>query len=144
MFGCTAYVLRIPCVPKFEPRALEGVYLETLERGVFSVLVTQETGILQILESRHVIFDESKYPSAPSLVSYLDDEDASDYDFSSASGSGSVTCSFIASDHYVSVDDFDDEDCPNDPDLTGFRFPAKLILTRVTKVKMGIPPISTK
>ena len=42
VFGCAAYVLRQPEGSKFQSRAIEGVYLETLEHGVYRVLVTDD------------------------------------------------------------------------------------------------------
>ena len=85
VFGCTAYVLRVPRGSKFESRSLEGVYLETLEHGIYKVLVTGDDGTPRIMESRHVTFDESKFPGAPGLEEYMDDEVSSDEDLTSES-----------------------------------------------------------
>lgn len=83
VFGCAAYVLRQPPGSKFQSRALEGVYLETLEHGIYKVLITGDNGIPRIVESRHVTFDESRFPGAPALEEYMDDESASDDDYES-------------------------------------------------------------
>lgn len=117
VFGCTAYVLRLPTGPKFESRALEGVYLETLEHGIYKVLVTDETGIPRIVESRHVTFDESKFLGAPSLVDYMDDEGASDSDFEGDSTSENDSLDSGESDDALSIDNVDVEnDSENDLD----------------------------
>ena len=112
VFGCTAYVLRLPRGSKFESRAVEGVYLETLDHGVFRVLVTDEDGIPQVIESRHVTFDESKFPGCPDLSQYMDDEYKSDHSYESKSESDADDSD--ASADIVSVDNFNDEtgDCP--------------------------------
>ena len=81
VFGCAAYVLRQPAGSKFESGALEGVYLETLDHGIYKVLVTIDDGIPRIVESRHVTFDESRFPGAPALEEYMDDESSSDDDY---------------------------------------------------------------
>lgn len=78
VFGCKAYVLKLPQGSKFEVRAVEGVYLETLDHGVYRILVTDEDEIPSIVESRHVTFDEFKFPGAPGLVDFMEDEVESD------------------------------------------------------------------
>lgn len=78
VFGCAAFVLRIPRGSKFESRAIEGVYLETIQYGVYKILITDESDIPRIIESRHVTFDETRFPGAPNLISYMDDMDSSD------------------------------------------------------------------
>ena len=85
VFGCAAYVLRQPSGSKFESRAVEGVYLETLDHGVYKVLITTDIGIPRIVESRHVTFDESTFPGAPALEEYMEDESSSDDDYDSDS-----------------------------------------------------------
>lgn len=94
VFGCTAYVLRLPQKAEFESRAVEGVYLETLKHGVYRVLITDEDDIPRIIESRHVTFDESKFLGSNMLEQYMDDEVPSDDDYftdanSESSDSGS-------------------------------------------------------
>ena len=93
VFGCTAYVLRLPRGSKFESRAVEGVYLETLEHGVYKVLIHEDDGIPRIVESRHVTFDESKFLGASSLEEYMDDEDDSDEEFETEETHGNDLCS---------------------------------------------------
>lgn len=39
VFGCTAYMIRLPRGSKFESRALDGVYLETLTMGCTDCLL---------------------------------------------------------------------------------------------------------
>lgn len=56
VFGCAAYVLRLPRPSKFEARAYEGVYLETLQYGSYRVLAEKDGGF-SVLEFRHVTFD---------------------------------------------------------------------------------------
>lgn len=123
VFGCTAYVLRLPRGSKFESRALEGVYLETLEHGIYRVLIIDDDGIPRMVESRHVTFDESKFPGAPELVEYMDDEDASDdkYSFKSESESEYESESNEDDEDALSIDDFydvgDDESENDTPDV---------------------------
>ncbi len=64
---------------KFEARALEGVMLETLDHGVYKVFVDDNTGALRILESRHVTFDESRFPGVDDLAHLMSDEDVGSY-----------------------------------------------------------------
>lgn len=71
VFGCLEYVLKIPRGSKFEARAVEGVYVETLEYGIFKVLISDEKNFTRVIESRHVTFDESQFPGAPHLVEYI-------------------------------------------------------------------------
>ena len=79
MFGCTAFV-RQPRASKFEPRAYEGVYLESLGHGVYKVLVFDDDGTPRLVVSRHVMFDENRFIGAPTLQSYVDDDDGFDPD----------------------------------------------------------------
>lgn len=67
---------------RFESRALEGVNLQNLGHSVYEVLFTDDNGVPRILKSRHVTFDESSSPGAPYLDNYMDDESASESDFS--------------------------------------------------------------
>ena len=82
VFGCSAYVLRLPRGSKFEPRAVEGVLLECLPHGIYRVLVIQDSSA-NIIESRHVTFDENRFPGAPDLEHCMSDEADSDSDVSS-------------------------------------------------------------
>lgn len=100
VFGCMAYVLRLPRGTKFEPRALERVYLETLEHGVYRILEIAEDGVPRLMESRHVTFDESMFPGAPALSDYSKNEVWTGRDFSRE---GEM------SDDFSDSDDSDDE-----------------------------------
>ena len=51
VFGCGAYVLRLPRGSNFKPRAYEGVYLETFQYGVYRVLITEENDLPKVVES---------------------------------------------------------------------------------------------
>ena len=84
VFGCKAYILRVPEATKFEPRAVEGVHLETLDHGVYRILVIDENGIPRITESRHVTFDEFAFPGAHVLEDFMNDECESDDTFESS------------------------------------------------------------
>ena len=108
VFGCAAYVLRKPRGTKFEPRAHEGVYLETLKHGVYRVLIMEEDDIPRIVESRHVTFDEVRFPGASMLIDYMDDEDGSDDDDTTFESESNCTEYSEESDSF-SVDDSDDE-----------------------------------
>lgn len=114
VFGCTAYVLRLPRGSKFEPRALEGVLLETLKHGAHKVLVVDDTGP-RIVESRHVTFDESRFPGAQSLTHYMSDEDSSDSDYD---GNIVHMCDdgSVHSEAEISSDEDVEGDAPVDPD----------------------------
>lgn len=68
-----------------------------------------ENDIPRIMESRHVTFDESKFPGAPGLADFMDDEDVSDENFESEIGSGNDSGSTCENESLVSVDDFDNE-----------------------------------
>ena len=67
VFGCAAYVLRQPSGSKFESSAVEGVYLETIDHGIYKVLITSDIGIPRKVESRYVTSDDSTFPGAPAL-----------------------------------------------------------------------------
>jgi len=117
VFGCAAYVLRLPRGPKFESRALEGVYLETLEHGVYKVLFMDDDGPPRIMDSRHVTFDESTFPGAPGLTDYMVDESASGNDMSSDLTSDSSTVESDDSCDAFPVDIIDDESEEDDADV---------------------------
>lgn len=53
-------MLKLHLGSKFGARALDGVYFETLDNGIFRVVVTDDDGILSIIDSRLVTSDESK------------------------------------------------------------------------------------
>ena len=127
VFGCAAYVLRQPEGSKFESRAIGGVHLETLQHGVYRILVTDDDGIPRITESRHVTFDESKFPGAPILEEYMDDEADSDdsYDPDSVD-----TESDIEDDVHLDIAD-DKDSSTNDVDNS--------IMTMITMMKMMNP-----
>lgn len=74
MLQCKAYVLRLPRESKFEPRAVEVVHNESLELGVYRIHVCKNEQVPHIVESRHVTFDESAFPGAPTLQNWSDDE----------------------------------------------------------------------
>lgn len=71
VFGCTAYVMRPPRPTKLEARGVEGVNLESLDHGVFRVLVNESSDenvySYNIISSRHVMFDEGRFLGAPGL-----------------------------------------------------------------------------
>lgn len=71
VFGCPEYVFQLPRRSKFEPCEIEGVYLETMVHGIYKVLVIRDEGILRIVESSHVNFDEYKIPGAPGLSNLM-------------------------------------------------------------------------
>eukprot|EP00171_Calliarthron_tuberculosum_P008424 IDg8424t1 len=66
---------------KFESRAKEGVLLETLEYGVYRVLIRSEDKAPEITDSRHVTFIERQFLGAEDLSHIMSDEDSSDNDF---------------------------------------------------------------
>lgn len=69
---CTAYVLKLPQSSKFEQKPLEGVYLESLDYGVYRVLVKENESGYRLVESRHVTFDESRFLGVSYLEDYID------------------------------------------------------------------------
>lgn len=84
VFGCTAYVLRLPAASKLEARAVEGIFLESIEHVVYRVLVKRFNEVnknYSIIESRHVTFDKSRFIGAPELYGMMEDEDARDRNF---------------------------------------------------------------
>lgn len=91
MFGCTAYVQRLPRGAQFQSRELEGVYLENIEHGVHKVHARDGNGSSRVVESRHVTFNESKLLGAPDLQHSVSDESASDDDVFSDSNIGEAS-----------------------------------------------------
>lgn len=73
VFGCTAYVLRLPRGSKLEARATKGVYLETTDHDIYRVLV-QNDGMYIVDESRHVTLDETRFLGAADLKVIKEDE----------------------------------------------------------------------
>ena len=85
--GCAAYVLRQPEQSKLDARGLEGVLLQSGQHGVYKVLVWEGNASSspgdvslppRIVRSRHVTFDESRYPGVSNLEELWDEEEASD------------------------------------------------------------------
>lgn len=70
--------MRLPRGSNVEAKAIEGVHLETLDHGIYIVLVQNENGIPLIIESRHIIFDECEFPGAPDLTECMEIEEDSD------------------------------------------------------------------
>jgi hypothetical protein len=64
VFGCAAFVLRMPQSSKLQPRADQGTLLECVEHGIYNILVCSDDTAPHIMESRHVTFDESSFPGA--------------------------------------------------------------------------------
>ncbi len=89
VFGCTAYALRVPRGTKFEAPALEGILPDNLDHGLYMVLVDEDTGVPRILESRHVTFNESRFPGTKDLKHHMSDEEMSDDDFATDASSSS-------------------------------------------------------
>jgi hypothetical protein len=89
VFGFSAYALRMPRGSKLHPRADEGTLLECGDHRIYKILVCRDDSEPQIVESRHVRFDESMFPGANCLLNYLSDEhpDDSDCDLDSDSSS---------------------------------------------------------
>ena len=78
VFGCAAYVLKFPHDKKFDARAEEGILLEVMKYGVYKVLVKRKHGLYNIVESRHVTFDEDTFPGVDELDMIMDDEESGD------------------------------------------------------------------
>lgn len=74
MFGCTVFLLRLPRKSKFDPRAMEGLYLESLPHVLYKVLIRTAIKHYAILESPHVTFDEFRFLGALDLEHYMSDE----------------------------------------------------------------------
>ena len=60
-----------------------------MDHGIYKAFVLDKNGIHRIVESRHITFDESRFPGAPALEQYMDDESESDETFENESGSES-------------------------------------------------------
>lgn len=123
VFGCTAYVLKLPEEAKFDTRAFERVSLEVLDHGVYKVLVKDEVGSPMIVESRHVTFDEGKFLGAPELTHCMDDEVSDDSTWEAYSSSDENTgVTFETDDEPDDVpvlseeDDDGADDADGDPD----------------------------
>ena len=117
VFGCAAFVLQQPRGGKFDARAMEGVLLEVKDHGVYKVLVKEDSDTYSIVESRHVTFDESRYPGTPGLKELMDEEVVSDSTWCDAS-SGSAE-PFTSEDENDSSEDRDippTEDSSDDND----------------------------
>lgn len=88
VFGCVAYVLKPLSTAKFDAKATEGVYLESLDHGVFRILICNGHNMYRIIESRHVTFDETRFIGAPGLEEIMDDEISVDHSYENSSDSG--------------------------------------------------------
>lgn len=120
VFGCAAFVLKKPEGTNFDARAAEGVLLEIMDYGVYKVLVKAEKNTYSLVESRHVTFDESRFPGAPDLEECMDEEVADDSSWSeTSSDKDAVDIDVDLDDECVSrfTDGSDDElDEPKDDD----------------------------
>lgn len=106
VFGYTAYVLRLPGTSKFESRVHKAIYSETVEHGVFCMLV-RINNIYKLVESRHVTFDENCFPGAPHLSLMMKAEiprDESEQEYQS----NHITCAHESEE--VSIDDISEEE----------------------------------
>lgn len=128
VFGYKAYVLRTPRGTKFELRALKGVYLETLDYGVYRVLVTGHDGMPKLVDSRHMTFDESKFPGLFELGEHMsmDNEALSDDDVNTGNMSELLT----SDPELVSTDNFNGGPSRIQPRRTA------VMITKVTIQKM--------
>jgi Reverse transcriptase (RNA-dependent DNA polymerase) len=108
VFGCAAFVLRMPQSSKLQPRADEGTLLECGEYGTYKVLVCSDDAASHIVESRYVTFVESSFPGANCLSNHMLDEDLDDSDHASISGESSACESRVASecDDQVSINSY--------------------------------------
>ena len=110
VFGCTAYILHLPQPSKFEARAREGVYLESMPHGIYKMLIQNAENQYKIVESRNVTFNESVFLGVSDLKNIMDDEDASDNDESNLSDSDMISLSS----NEAEIDDDDDDDDSDD------------------------------
>lgn len=85
VFGCTAYALQLPRPFKFSKRALEGIYLETAEHGIFKTLLMEKDNVYGIVVSRHFNFNEIGFLGARGLEEVMDDELSDDDPYSDTS-----------------------------------------------------------
>lgn len=97
IFGCAAYDLRMRRHAKTEPRAFEGIYLETLDHGIYKVLIKRrnvDQGVrnFRIIQFLHVTFGETQFLGAPELEMAMEEGDASNSDYST---DASDTCTEI-------------------------------------------------
>jgi hypothetical protein len=108
VFGCAAFVLRMPQSSKLQPRADEGTLLECGEYGTYKVLVCSDDAASHIVESRYVTFVESSFPGANCLSNHMLDEDLDDSGHASISGESSACESRVASecDDQVSINSY--------------------------------------
>lgn len=81
VFACIAYVLKMHRGSSLKFGAPVGRYLDTVDHGVFPVLLTDEDGIPSVIDSRHFTFEKSKCQGATKLESYMDLESHSDRDY---------------------------------------------------------------
>ena len=83
VFGCRAFVLVQPTPSKLEPRAEAGVLLSCKDHGMYTVMLFDGgDDVPRLVTSRHVTFDEDKFPGLEALAETMDEIDASDTDFS--------------------------------------------------------------
>lgn len=115
VFGCTAFVLRLPQPTKFENRAIEGVYLESKEHGIYKVLINQDRRY-RFIESRHVTFNEREFLGAPGLEESMGEE-ASDDDTTSWNSASQSCSSEELPFHDVSSPETDFESEDSDADI---------------------------
>lgn len=89
---CAAFVLKLPRGSKFESLVIEGVDFETMKDGVYMVLISDQYDIPRVVDSRHVTYDESRFPGASAFDEYMADESApdSDYDVEHVSQQNSI------------------------------------------------------
>lgn len=79
MFGCSAYVFKLPNPSKFDAKAYDGIYLESLPHCTFRVLIPENENY-RITESLHVTSDGNRFPGVPGLDELMDEEN-NVYDF---------------------------------------------------------------
>lgn len=59
---------------------MEGVYIETLNHGVFSFIIRNERDIYHIVIYRHVTGDKTYFLGAPCIAELKDGEHSADVD----------------------------------------------------------------
>lgn len=74
VFGCAAYVLRLSRALEFEPSAVEGICLETLEHDFSCIQIKGDDGVYCLVESPHVTSEQKKFQGAPGLQASLYEE----------------------------------------------------------------------
>lgn len=107
VFGCAAYILKLPEGSKFEARATEGILLEVLDHGVYKVLVRYDDDWYSIVESRHVKFDETRFPRAPNLAECMEEEVSDNSTWPKDMSATESSCDDV------------DQDCDDVPTLIG-------------------------